>query len=110
MLQAMPGRHTIAITRSGYQAETREITVGNAAQDLPIVNMREAGGTVLVSSTPQGAAIFVDGKPQDKVTPSQIRLAPGSYQLTVEKDGKRAGEQITVANGDTKMLRLVIGQ
>ena len=62
----------------------------------------------MLSSVPVGAAIYVNGRPWPKSTPAQISLAPGAYNITVEKDGKRASREVTVQNGGTSFMRILI--
>ena len=98
-LQSPLGRHTVAVTMPGYQIEHREVIVGGAPIDLPPVLLRQAGGTLMLTSIPPGAAVTVDGKKLDQVTPTQISLALGTYSVTVEKDGLKATESIEIKNG-----------
>ena len=42
-LEAMPGRHTIALTLQGYQVEHREVQVGSGPLEIPAVVMRAHG-------------------------------------------------------------------
>jgi serine/threonine protein kinase len=98
-LQSPPGRHTVAVTMPGYQIEHREVIVGGAPIDLPPVLLRPVGGTLMLSSVPPGAAVTVDGKKIDQVTPAQISLALGTYSVTVEKDGLSATERVEIKNG-----------
>jgi hypothetical protein len=54
----------------------------------------------MLTSSPAGAYVMVDGKRQGQVTPAQIPLAPGSYSITVEwKDGKKATRTVQVKDG-----------
>ena len=89
-LDAAPGRHTIAITMPGYQVEHRDVAVGSGPVEMPPVVLRSTGGTLMVSSEPAGASVSVDGKAVPQTTPAQLALAPGTYQITVEKDGRQA--------------------
>lgn len=106
MLQANPGRHTLSVLLSGFQRESREIQIGEKAVNVPLISMRPEMGTLMLSSTPSGAAVFVDGKLVSQTTPAQLRLAPGTYQISVEKDGVRKNESVQVRNGATNYLRI----
>jgi serine/threonine-protein kinase len=101
-LRAAPGKHTLALTLPGYQIERREITVvGAGPMELTPVVLRRAGGTLMLSSVPNGAAISVDGKRIDQLTPAQIPLAPGVYSIMIEKGGRQATEQVEIKSGMT---------
>ena len=106
-LDAMPGRHTIAVTMPGYQAEHREVDVGSGPVELPAVVLRAPGGTLMLSSVPPGAAVLVNGKRITQTTPAQISLAPGSYKITVEKDGKQSTQTVEVGAKIT-FLRILL--
>jgi serine/threonine protein kinase len=105
-IDAAPGRHTVAITMPGYQLERRDVDVGSSPQEMPAVVLRALGGTVWLTSVPSGAAVLVNGKRIPQVTPAQIPLAPGSYKITVEKDGRQASRTVEVRSG-ISYLRLL---
>jgi serine/threonine-protein kinase len=98
-VNAAPGRHELAVTMPGYQIERREVEIGTGGIELPPVILRAITGTLMVTSEPTGATILVNGKRLTQVTPAQLSLAPGSYNVTVEKDGKQGSRAIDV-HGD----------
>jgi len=100
MLEANPGHHTLEFVKSGFDLERREVEVGASAVELPTVVMRSKQGTLMLTSSPAGASVLVNGQRQTQVTPAQIPLAPGSYAITVEwKDGKKASRTVQVKDG-----------
>ncbi len=109
-MDVAPGRHTLIVAMQGYQVERREFEVGHEAPELPAVTLHEITGTLMLSSLPTGASILVNGKRIDKVTNAMLQLAPGSYKITVEKDGKQGSDQIDIRNGEIKTLRILLGQ
>jgi hypothetical protein len=108
-LRAAPGRHALSFVLRGHQIERREFTVGEGPLELPPVVLQRAGGTLMLSSDPPGAAISVDGKRIDQVTPAQIPLAQGIYSIMIEKGGRQATEQVEVKGGITTR-RIILGQ
>ena len=68
--------------------------------------MRREGGTLMLSSDPQGASVTVNGKPQDQVTPVQLNLPPGTYTIAVTKDGKTESKSVQVRNGTMQVLKM----
>jgi len=99
-LEANPGHHSLELVKSGYDLERREVEVGSSAVEIPPVMMRSQQGTLMLTSSPTGAAVLVNGKRQQQVTPAQIPLAPGSYAITVEwKDGKKATRTVQIKDG-----------
>jgi tRNA A-37 threonylcarbamoyl transferase component Bud32 len=109
-LDAPPGRHGVAITLPGYQVEHREVDIGSSAVELPPVVLRAPGGTLMLTSVPAGASITVNGRKRPEVTPAQITLEPGMYNITVEKDGKQNTQMVDVRNGKLNYLKIVLGQ
>jgi predicted Ser/Thr protein kinase len=108
-LRAAPGRHTLAVTLPGYQIERREFTVGTGPMELTPVALRRAGGTLMLTSVPDGAAISVDGKRIEQLTPAQIPLAVGVYSIMIEKGGRQATEQVEIKSGMTTR-KIILGQ
>jgi hypothetical protein len=108
-LDAAPGRHTIAITMPGYQIEHREVNVGSSPMELPPVVLRAPSGTLMLTSAPSGATVLVNGRRIEQITPAQIQLAPGTYNITVEKDGQRATRTVELRN-EIVTLRILLEQ
>ena len=108
-LRAAPGMHSLSLTLPGYQIERREFTVGAGPMELTPVALRRAGGTLMLTSVPDGAAISVDGKRIDQLTPAQIPLALGVYSIMIEKGGRQATEQVEIKSGMTTR-KIILGQ
>ncbi len=109
-LQTSPGRHSIAFTLPGYQIEHRDIDMGTGPLELPAVILHAQSGALMLSSTPPGATILVNGKAVTEVTPARLVLPPGTYKITVEKNGQSSTTTVEIHNGDTRLLRVTIGQ
>jgi PEGA domain len=109
-LDASPGRHNIAVTMPGYQIEHRQVDVGTGPLELPAVLLRAPSGTLMITSAPPGASILVNGKMQAETTPAQLHLPPGSYRITVEKDGLQSTSPVELHNGDTKIMTVRLQQ
>jgi hypothetical protein len=98
-LSAAPGRHTLSLSMPGYQMERHDILVATSTLELAPVILKAAGGTLMLTSDPVGAAVSVNGKRMEAVTPTQIPLALGTYTVTIEKDGRQATEKVEIRNG-----------
>jgi serine/threonine protein kinase len=98
-MDAAPGRHTVAVTRDGFQSEHREVDVSSAPVEMQAVILRAMGGTLMLTSIPKGAAILVNGKPTGKTTPTDLALPPGSYKVTVELAGRQSSQTVQVGSG-----------
>jgi serine/threonine-protein kinase len=108
-LDAVAGRHSIALKLAGYQMEQREFSVGSGPLELPIVVLRAPTGVLMLTSTPSGASVLVNGRQTGKTTPAQIPLTPGNYQITVERDGHQATQNVEV-HGGISYLKISFGQ
>ncbi len=96
------GNHTIVFTKSGYLQQTRMVeslmgkTVDVNAELPPAVS------TLVVTSNPQGASVWVDGKDSGMTTPAQLAVEKGSHRVTVKKAGfKDASTDESFAEGQT---------
>ncbi len=108
-LDAAPGKHAVSVSMPGYLPVNRDFTVGSSPIELPAFVLRAPGGTLMLSSTPSGAAILIDGKPLGQNTPASIKLPAGTYQVTVEKDGLKATETVEIRSGISQ-LRILLGR
>ncbi|HWQ55335.1 MAG TPA: serine/threonine-protein kinase [Bryobacteraceae bacterium] len=105
-LHAGLGRHRVTITMPGHQPEHRQIDVTGTPLEVPLVSLRAFGGTLMLSSAPSDAAIYIDDRKWSHSTPAQISLAPGTYNITVEKNGKRISERVEIRNGSTTYRKI----
>jgi serine/threonine protein kinase len=109
-LDATPGPHIVSISRAGYQTENRNVTVSGSPVELPPVALRVPGGLLMLASVPAGATIYVNGSRQAQTTPAKLELRPGRYYIMIEKDGRRASQEVEVQNGITRYLRILLGR
>src|SRR5271157_5657147 len=109
-LMAAPGRHTVSVSMPGYQVERRDVEVGAGPLELAPMILRAPYGTLMLSSVPEGAAVTVNGKRIPQVTNTQLQLAPGSYKISVEKDGRQGTGTVDIHNDEIRTLRLILGQ
>ena len=64
-------------------------------------------GRVVVHTEPPGAKILVDGKDTPYRTPVNFALAPGRYEITVERDGfSTAQTEVTVEANRAAQVRV----
>ena len=108
-LDAARGRHNISLALSGYLPERREFDVSTGPMELPAIVLRAPGSTLMLSSDPNGAAVLVNGQPTGKTTPVQLTLPPGTYRVTVERNGRQATQTVELRSG-MSYLKLELGQ
>jgi serine/threonine protein kinase len=106
VLKASSGEHMISLTHAGYKMLTRAVAVHDTTVELPVLNLTQAAGTLMVQSHPDGATILVDDRRWPQPTPAQLTLAPGRYRLTLEKGNLKAFQTIEVRDGDLRHLIL----
>jgi len=109
-LPAPPGPHILEMRKAGFDVERRDVVVGASPIEMPAIVLRSQQGTLMLTSVPTGAKVLVNGKPQEKVTPAQLQLPPGSYQITVEwKDGRKTTHTVQITDG-IKIEKFVMEQ
>jgi hypothetical protein len=106
VLTVMPGRHTLALNADGYQRESREIRITDSPVELPMVTMRVHAGTLMLTSAPSGAAVYLNDKLIPQTTPTQLSLTPGIYNVRVEKNGARKTESVEIRTGVTSFMKI----
>jgi hypothetical protein len=93
-LHGSSGVHRLTVSHAGYENESREIPIGDTAIDVPPISLRQPRGTLMLTTTPPGASVLINGKLVPDITPAQITLPPGTYTITVEKGGKAQTQRI----------------
>ncbi len=84
----LPGHHTIVIGKSGYATETRSIDVTSGSKSVISVQLAPTTATVVVTSDPAGANVWIDGRDAGKTTPAQLSIdKPGSHIFVFKKQG-----------------------
>lgn len=96
------GLHTIVFSKSGYLQQTKSIeSVAGKSIDVS-AQLAPAVSTIVVTSNPQGANVWVDGKDSGLTTPTQLTVEKGFHKVTVRKAGfKEMSMEDTVAEGQT---------
>ena len=82
-----PGKHLVSASKSGYASEVRSMDVISGGKTSVVFHLSPINALVVVSSTPAGADITLDGKPTHKVTPSQFAVEKGTHTVVLKKQG-----------------------
>ncbi|MCC6265413.1 MAG: PEGA domain-containing protein, partial [Bryobacterales bacterium] len=90
------GRHTYSMRLTGYRNEIKLIDLKETGETVSIKLERRVG-MVRLTSNPTGASIYVNGERQQGVTPLTLRLLPGNYRVSIEKDGRRVERNVAVS-------------
>ena len=94
-LELAAGRHTLEAKSWGTAVERRIFNVPNDTQVT--VTLASSVGTLLVSSSPPGALVLVDGADRGN-TPATIRLPAGHHQITVINGSRRTDDSVEIEN------------
>jgi len=82
-----PGKHVVAVSKSGYQSDIRSVDVAAGNKASLVVHLAAMNALMVLSSTPAGADILIDGKPTARVTPAQFAVEKGSHTVLLRKQG-----------------------
>ncbi|HEY6350024.1 MAG TPA: PEGA domain-containing protein [Candidatus Angelobacter sp.] len=63
----------------------------------------EGMGRIEIKTDPKGAQVIINGATLPKLTPFEIQLEPGNYEITLQKDGYKPVHKSIVAEADQKM-------
>jgi serine/threonine-protein kinase len=97
------GNHTLVFTKAGYLPVTRMVE-SQTGKSLDVsAELPPALSTLVVTSNPQGANVWVDGKDSGMTTPAQLTVEKGLHRVTVKKAGFRdASADETFSEGQTQ--------
>ncbi|MDI9633982.1 MAG: PEGA domain-containing protein [Methanolinea sp.] len=111
------GRHAVRLHLSGYQDYTRGVDISEGSESVVTVSLtpvsRPSTGDIVVTSLPDGAAIYIDGNYRGRTTannPFDITgVAPGSHRVVLVKAGYRDyAAEVNVAAGSTTTVSAVL--
>jgi len=87
-IELLQGEHEVLVKLNAHKAWTENLSVtARVDQDLPLIELEQADGLVLLQSTPSNAGVTLDGTYQGQ-TPLELTIAPGqSHELTFFLNG-----------------------
>lgn len=96
------GEYEIVITKDLYHPYTEKFIITDDSQNRRNINLIPAFGTLNVTGSPDGAAVYLDGQLRGQ-TPVKIdELPSGAYNLCIDKDLYAPYETaITIEDGKT---------
>src|SRR5208282_5750381 len=74
LIDLSPGKHIIAVSKSGYSSEIRAIDVAANSKSTLTLHLAPINALMVVNSTPPGAEVVLDGKPTARETPAQFAV------------------------------------
>ena len=104
------GEHHISVRKPGYQTWRRKVEVDLSADSVLHIELDPHPGSVLVTSSPPGAMVFLNGTFLGKTTPwRMVRLQPGPHVVRAVIPGHgTAVDTVTVVPGQDIDLELVL--
>lgn len=83
-----PGQHVIAAAKAGFSSQNRTITLRAGTSSVALQLNAVAATTLMVSSTPAGGAIVIDGRDTGRLTPTLFSFdRPGTHTVVVKRSG-----------------------
>jgi len=83
-----PGQHVVAATKSGFSSQSRTIHLKAGTSTVALQLNAVAATTLMVSSTPPGGAIVIDGRDTGRLTPTLFSFdRPGAHTVVVKRSG-----------------------
>jgi PKD repeat protein len=100
------GDHVVTLKLDGYAAASAPVTVVSGETAEVIFELTTLTGDLTVTSTPVGAAIFIDGADTGEVTNTTLDgIAVGEHTVTLRKDGYAdAVAVVTIVYNETATL------
>ncbi len=102
--QVNAGKVRLEVTLDGYEPLRREIDLlGGKKTELELALVpKDKQGTLVVRSPVAGAMVTVDGNPVGRV-PAELRVAPGSHEITVDLSGyEEEARTVVITTGQRK--------
>ena len=103
------GTHQVVISKEGYRDYMQSVTIEGGKTATIDAQLSEAKGELLVTTTPPGLEVLIDGK---SIGPSPVRLevVAGSHKYTVKRQGWDPYEgTVNVGNGTQVTVKVNMG-
>ena len=105
-LPLAPGQYDLVLRLPGYEAYAGHIQVKDNIQTTLDVDLKEKTQVHVawaqVSSTPEGAEIFIDGAPAGQVSPARVQIPAGSHIIALRMNGYQiAKREVQASEGGT---------
>lgn len=89
-----PGRYRVEARCKGYEDRTDTIEITeNTAHRVHEIKLRATSFPVTIVSTPPGAIVNLDGKPQTGRTPLTVPVTAGTHEIAVSHPGCKTGSR-----------------
>jgi len=100
--------HTLKIARAGYESIERQVQVDPAASETLTLALAPRFGTVLITSRPVDAQLYVDGRLHGSAT-GRVKLTTTKHRLEIKKPGYEVfSTTVTPRAGVTQELSVTL--
>lgn len=83
-----PGQHVVAATKAGFASQSRTIHLRAGTSSVALQLNAVAMTTLMISSTPAGGAIVIDGRDTGRLTPTLFSFdKAGVHTVVVKRSG-----------------------
>jgi serine/threonine-protein kinase len=82
-----PGQHTVSVSKSGFSGDARTVEIASGSRTAVALHLAPVNALMVVSSTPVGADVILDGKSTGRVTPVQFAVEKGAHTVALRKQG-----------------------
>jgi len=82
-----PGQHTVSVSKSGFSGDARTVEIASGSRTALALHLAPVNALMVVSSTPAGADVILDGKSTGRVTPVQFAVEKGAHTVALRKQG-----------------------
>ena len=106
-LEIPRGDHQARALLAGFEPHRRSFKVTSEPMNLEF-ELRQITGTLMVSSNPSGADVYVNGKKMASKTNSMLKLPPGYHLIRVEKDGAVAEQSVEIEQNELATQQFVL--
>jgi serine/threonine-protein kinase len=97
-----PGTYKVRLHKRGYAVEARLVEVSSGNRAAVEVNLTATQGFLTVSSTPEGASIWIGGQDTGQVTPAELTLDPAQHSIVLRKDDYlEESTEVTIIAGES---------
>ncbi len=107
-IRVSPGKHLVELALAGHNRWSRSTEI-NPGEQLDIeAKLVLLPAKIQVSTLPESALVYIDGKKRGKSPITLIDLAPGNHDIVAKIPGRPdAVQNVTVASGENKKIELV---
>ena len=106
-LEILRGDHQAMAVLAGFEPHRMPFKLTSEPMDLKF-ELRQITGTLMVSSSPSGADVYVNGKKMANQTNTMLKLPPGYHLVRVEKGGAAAERSVGIAQNELTTRQFVL--